>query len=274
MTCFDNNSLLVKTIEMVVIYMQIAAKTSLTDFENSSVRACFVPAAQVGEYMVKMHADDPERSDYMVGSVGNVHGKPETFRLLIPTPLAVGDRGTVISLTQPVLGHSYPTFIPQLVNVDGYHVIPRYYGAPSFRVGRLVAIAWLPRPVGATEVDHLDGNPANDALDNLEWVTHSQNLRRGRHSRPRSWEPEDQVLMLHEGYEPRLVHPSKVTSISGSPNGSHILRRGTRKSANGWYMRLNPSFEEAMDFVEGLPLKDKSYYLEAVANLFDSLEID
>lgn len=49
--------------EMVVIYMQIAAKTSLTDFENSSVRACFVPAAQVSEYMVKMHADDPERSD-------------------------------------------------------------------------------------------------------------------------------------------------------------------------------------------------------------------
>lgn len=261
-------------LKMVVIYMQIAAKTSLTDFDNSTVCTCFVPAGQVGEYMVKMHTDDPERPAYMVGSVGNPHGTPELFRLLLPTPLAVGDHGTVISLTKTVLGHPYPTFAPQLVNVDGYHVIPRHYGAPSARVGRLVALAWLPRPAGATEVDHLDGNPANDALENLEWVTHSQNLRRGRHSRHQNWEPEDQVLMIHEGLDPRLVHPSGVTAIIGSRNGSHVLRRGTRKSANGWYMCLNPSYEDALAFVENLSLKDKPYYLEAVENLFDSLEID
>lgn len=253
--------------------MQVATETSFSAFESSKVYACFIPADQKDEYYVKMHVDDPERPAYMIGSVGNSHGTPELFRVLLPTPLAVGNRGTIINLSNAAIRACYPTFATQGINIDGYHVISPHFGAPSFRVGRLVALAWLPRPEEATEVDHIDGDPAHDELSNLEWVSHSENLRRGRHSKPCGWNDEDYVLMVRAGYEPRLVHPSEVTSIIGSRNTSHVLRRGTRKSANGWYMCLNPNYGEAVAFVEGLPLKDKVYYLEAVADLFHSLEI-
>lgn len=254
--------------------MQIAAQTTLNDFANSNVLKCFVPTAKADEYYVTMHADDPERPDYMVGSIGNLHGTPERFRLLLPTPLAAGNRGTIINLTSSAIKSPFPTFVAKQLNVDGYNVISHYFGAPSFRVGRLVAIAWLPRPAGATEVDHLDGNPANDDLDNLEWVTHSVNLQRGRHSKPKEWASEDLVLMVHEGDEPMLVHPSKVTHITGSRNTSHALRRGTRRSIKGWYLCLNPTLADARDFVATLPFEDTGYYVAAVEELFDILNID
>ena len=254
--------------------MQAIAETSFATFQNSNVYGCFVPAKQDGTYFVKMRADDPECPAYMLGSIGDAHGESELFRLLLPIPLAVGNRGTIITLSNAAIKHPYPTFVTKRTNVDGYNVIPRHYRAPTFRVGRLVAIAWLPKPAEATEVDHLNGDPANDNLDNLEWVTPSVNLRRGRHSKHKSWAPDDFVLMFHEGCDPLLIHPSKVTGIVHSRNASHVLRRGTRRSINGWYPCLNPSREEAMAFAENLPFEDVSVYVDAVETLFDSLGID
>jgi hypothetical protein len=46
------------------------------------------------------------------------------------------------------------------------------------RVHRLVADAFVEKPEGATQVDHLDHNPFNNAADNLEWVTGEENIRR------------------------------------------------------------------------------------------------
>ncbi len=46
-------------------------------------------------------------------------------------------------------------------------------------VHRLVAFAWLDKPSpDCTEVDHIDGNKQNNHYSNLEWVTHSTNMRR------------------------------------------------------------------------------------------------
>jgi hypothetical protein len=36
----------------------------------------------------------------------------------------------------------------------------------------------LPRPAGYNEVDHKDDNPLNNNIENLEWVPHSENIRR------------------------------------------------------------------------------------------------
>lgn len=43
-------------------------------------------------------------------------------------------------------------------------------------VHRLVATAFHENPENRAEVNHKDGNPSNNHVDNLEWVTRSQNM--------------------------------------------------------------------------------------------------
>lgn len=44
-------------------------------------------------------------------------------------------------------------------------------------IHRLVAEAYLEKPEGAYEVNHKDGDKTNNAVDNLEWVSHQQNVQ-------------------------------------------------------------------------------------------------
>lgn len=44
-------------------------------------------------------------------------------------------------------------------------------------VHRLVAITYLPNPEGKPEINHKDANRGNNNVDNLEWVTTSENIQ-------------------------------------------------------------------------------------------------
>ena len=58
---------------------------------------------------------------------------------------------------------------------DGY--VPVRVHRKQYKLHRLIATAFdLPKVVGQTEVNHKDGNPSNNRVDNLEWVTRSQNV--------------------------------------------------------------------------------------------------
>ena len=51
-------------------------------------------------------------------------------------------------------------------------------GKPNtHRVHRFVALAFIPNLNGKPEVNHIDGNTENNTVENLEWVTRSENLR-------------------------------------------------------------------------------------------------
>ncbi|WP_436863644.1 HNH endonuclease [Mammaliicoccus sciuri] len=46
-----------------------------------------------------------------------------------------------------------------------------------FYVHRLLAQAFIPNPLNKPQVNHKDGNPSNNDLNNLEWVTASENVQ-------------------------------------------------------------------------------------------------
>lgn len=66
---------------------------------------------------------------------------------------------------------------------NGYQqVVLAKYGKNSPKlVHRLVAQAFIPNPENKPAVNHKDGNTANNSVDNLEWVTHRENMIHSSH---------------------------------------------------------------------------------------------
>jgi hypothetical protein len=69
--------------------------------------------------------------------------------------------------------------LKQSLNAAGYPVVtvcdnPRHI---TIRVHRLVAAAFLPNPHGLPMVNHIDSNPKNNAVENLEWCDALHNMQ-------------------------------------------------------------------------------------------------
>lgn len=65
------------------------------------------------------------------------------------------------------------------INENGYEWVRLYNNTKRkiYRVHRLVAEAFIDNPENKPCVNHKDGNKENNKLDNLEWCTHSENMK-------------------------------------------------------------------------------------------------
>ena len=61
----------------------------------------------------------------------------------------------------------------------GYKKVNLYINNKSkqYCVHRLVALMFVPNPFMYNEINHIDGNKANNYFENLEWCTHSHNMK-------------------------------------------------------------------------------------------------
>jgi hypothetical protein len=89
--------------------------------------------------------------------------------------------GAVVSVKR-----GYPRILKQTSSERGYrHVkIKREDGKTvSCAVHRLVAKAFIPNPASLLQVDHIDGDPSNNCVENLRWASMRDNARYAREQR-------------------------------------------------------------------------------------------
>ena len=67
----------------------------------------------------------------------------------------------------------------------------------TFLIHRLVAVAFIPNPENKPQVNHIDGNPCNNNLSNLEWVTGSENMQHAIRTGLYSTDKSRQAGMTH-----------------------------------------------------------------------------
>ena len=90
---------------------------------------------------------------------------------------AIGDYkvyedGTIIS----VKGHKEKVLKPRLHCRGYYKVCLRINNvSKDWLVHRLVATLFIPNPENKKQIDHIDGNKANNAVNNLRWSTALEN---------------------------------------------------------------------------------------------------
>lgn len=90
---------------------------------------------------------------------------------------AITDDGKVISYK-----YNKPRIMKTYYQKNGYENVGlcKNNVVQKFRVHRLVAETYIPNPNSYPEVNHIDGNPKNNKVTNLEWVDHKTNLEKSK----------------------------------------------------------------------------------------------
>lgn len=94
---------------------------------------------------------------YIVSNLGNVMSIPHNYTDKLNREFIIDGR----TLTKTDDGRGY----------DRVRL-----GDKQYRIHRLVAEAFIPNPLNLSEVNHKDGNKKNNCVENLEWVTHQENI--------------------------------------------------------------------------------------------------
>lgn len=166
--------------------------------------------------------------DYFVSDTGQVKKGEYTFHRVSP----LFGRYECVSkeklMTLNLTSHRNPRFYVGLGTKSGKQ--------SNFYVHRLVAQAFIDNPENKPEVNHIDGDPTNNKVENLEWVTKSENeihayatgLKIGQKgsTNPKSKLTEDDVIKI----KTRLNNGESPTDIS---NDFPVDRMAIYKIKNG-----------------------------------------
>lgn len=129
-------------------------------------------------------------------------------------------------------------------NKYGYVYVRLYKDAKgkNIKLHRIVAQAFIENPENKRCVNHIDGNKENNRVENLEWVTHSENMQhasdnglwvswnRGKHYNHRDWLSKEAKEKLSERMKGNKFH-AKPHSEETKRQISETKKRNKQKAS-------------------------------------------
>jgi hypothetical protein len=119
----------------------------------------------------------------------------------------------------------------------GYSTVGVGGHSNSKLVHRLVAETFLDPPKdGQTQVNHLDGDKSNNNVENLEWCTHSENVRHAFRTGLMKPSPGERVQIVETG-EVYESEAECARAIGGSQGNIAECLSGRRHTHRGYHFR-------------------------------------
>lgn len=165
-------------------------------------------------------------------------------------------------------GHEYAKrekILKQSLSTTGYYKVDlkRNGQRKSQKVHRIVAEAFIPKVDGKPYINHKDGNPINNSVDNLEWCTQKENvnhaLKTGLKKCFRISEYELRSL-YESGMNMKQIAELKDTSISVIQNNMKkygIDRRTSGESKDKYHIDLDVLIQELKSGATNKELSEK-----------------
>ena len=103
------------------------------------------------------------------------------------------------------------------INNSGYETLALHRDGRTkrFLVHRLVGLTFIPNPENLSDINHIDENKFNNCVDNLEWMSHIDNMNYGDRNK-KAGENRKGKLILSEGSNASKVINLDTNKIFGS----------------------------------------------------------
>ena len=141
----------------------------------------------------------------------------------------ISDNGRICSLKSGLLKPSVNSRGYMLVTLDG----------DVKRLHRIVATEFIPNPENKSMVNHKDGNPLNNKVDNLEWISNSENQKHANQVLHKSnkrkkvgkFDPENNLIKEYE-----CIRDCERAELMTKDSLRDYIRKG--KPFHGFYFKV------------------------------------